>query len=424
MRARNRTRAGLFSLTLLLTVSCAVAQETATHSDADARIAFYQARLGDGRGAYPAYARLGAAYLQKGRETGRTSYYEQALEALSVSLRSQRNFEALLWMSNTQLARHRFRAALDYAQEAVAAMPEHLSAHGALFDAHLALGEVQRAKAVVEQMLSMQAGPESYTRLAALAQYRGDLAGAVQAMQSACAASHEATAPAETRAWCEVRLGSLHLLHHCAADQAEAGYRRALEALPDYHVALEHLAELRAAQGRYDEAFELYESVLKATGDVTYRVTLANIHEERGQHEAAERERSRALSELRRQAQSGSFTHLRLLALLLLERKETAAEGLRWAREDWEHRRDVLAADSLAWAHYQNGDTTGALEAIEQALQSGSKDAAVLLHAATIYAASDQPSRAREVLGAASACPLALGRADWQEAEELLANLE
>ena len=422
MYSLKRQTVDVVVLAILLTGFCAFAQETAPRSDTDARIAFYKARLG-GRGTYPAYARLGAAYIRKGRETGRQNYYDEAMQYLSTSLDYQRNYEALLWLAVAQLARHYFREALNYAEEAVETMPSHLSAHGALFDSYLALGDLQKAETVVQKMLSLEPGADSYARLATIRQYRGELTGAAEAMQRACSFPDGTSVPVETRAWCEVRLGSLYLLARCEAENAEAAYKRALTLFPNYHGAIEHMAELRAAQGRHDEAITFYQRVLKTTADVTYQVKLANIYDEQGMHQTADRERKPALAELRRLAKKDSRAYLRLLSLVLLDRKDAAAEGLYWARKDWENRHDVLAADTLAWAHHQNGNGAVALETIKEALQSGSKDSNILFHAAVIHAAADERSQARDLLGQALTCPLTLRPIDRHTAETLLANL-
>jgi tetratricopeptide (TPR) repeat protein len=422
MPSRKQRGAAWLCFAFVLTVPCAFAQGAAPQSDTDARIRFYKARLG-GPGTYPAYARLGASYIQKGRETGRQSYYDEAVKYLSTSLGYQRNFEALLWLASAQLARHEFREALNYAQEAVETMPTHLSAQGVLFDSYLALGDFQNAEAVAEKMLSLKVGFDSYGRLAAVREYRGNLTGAVEAMEKACGFANGPTAPVETRAWCEVRLGSLHLLAHCATEKTEAAYQRALQLLPDYHRAIEHLAELRAAQSRHNEAIALYHKVLRATADPTYRLALADVYDMQGSSRAAGGERKLALAELRNLAKRGSRAYLRLLALLLLDGRETAAEGLYWAIKDWENRRDAYAADTLAWAHYQNGNTTEALESINEALRPGLKDSTVLLHAAWIHLGVGQHPQAQRLVEQARACPPALRPGDRTQIEKLQAEL-
>ena len=399
------------------------ATQPAPASDADARIAFYQARIG-GPGTYPAYARLGAAYLQKARETGRASYLDQAERYLQRSLDLLRNQEALRWLAAVQLEQHRFRQALSHAQEAVAAWPADLEAQGVLFDVHLALGELDQATAVAERILAGAPSFASLTRKAALQSVRGDPTGAAEAMAQACADAEARSLPAETRAWCQVRLGAYQVAS-CQGAAAERAYNRAIEVFPGYCQAIEHLAELRAAQQRTAEAIALYNQLLSEHPNPGYRLALAEQLEsiERGGAEA-ERALAQALDELRRSAAQGSLSELRALALLLLEDDQTVAEGLRWAQTDWDNRGDALAADTLAWAYYKSGRLSEAKALIERAMRAGGTEPLVLLHAAYIHRRLGDFSQARELLERALACPLQLSPAARAAAEALRAELE
>jgi tetratricopeptide (TPR) repeat protein len=408
---------------LLLLAPCVCGEEPTPPSETDARIQFYQSRIG-GPGTYPAYARLGAAYMQKARETGRHILYDDAVTALQTSLQYQRNYEALFWLATAQLARHEFQDAQGYAQETIATRPSDLGAQGTLFDISLALGDIEAAEAVLEKMRLAQTHSAYYARLATLQEVRGNLTGALEAIEKTCALIDTQSSSIETRAWCHVRLGALSLLSHCETEKSEAAYQRALTFVPQYHLALEHLAELRVAQARDEEAMALYHHLIKTTENPVHRLSLADIYAQRGNRENAETERSRALADLRGWAKHGSRAFLRPLALLLLDRQETAAEGLEWARKDWENRRDFLAADTLAWALHRNGDTPKALQTVQDALRTGSKEGSILLHAALIYVGADHRPEARKLLDQALICPLALRPADRAQAEKLLAELQ
>jgi len=386
-------------------------------SDTDARIEYYQARLG-GPGTYPAYARLGLAYLEKARETGNARYSDDAEQYLEESLRFQRNYEALRGMSILSLARHKFPEAQLFAEEAAAADPGDLEAQGTRFDAYLALGDDPRAETVLEGMLRSETGFVSSTRLANLRQYRGHTPGALEAMRRACSDAEKLGLPAEKRAWCQVRLGSLFVAG-CDGAQAERAYQQALEIFPDYFLAREHLAELRAAQDRPAEAMALYAKLLMARPDPHVRLALADLYDSQGMTEDAAGLRAQALTEMRRSAESSSRADWRPLALLLLRDDATAAEGLHWAERDWENRRDVFAADALAWAYFRKGRPADAVPIIERALATGTKEPLLLLHAAEIRLALKERPAAEALLRRAAACPLTLGPAEKRQVERI-----
>jgi tetratricopeptide (TPR) repeat protein len=384
--------------------------------DTDARIEFYRARLG-GPGTYPAYARLGLAYLQKAREAGQARYIREAEEHLRRSLGFQRNYDAIRGMAAVHLARHEFREALAYAQEAVATLPGDLEARGVLFDTYLALGDEVRAGETADAMMKLLPSFASYARMAALLEYRGDYPAALRMMGQACKEAEAEQVQAEAAAWCQVRVGSIYVAL-CDAAQAESHYRRALERLPGYFFAREHLAELRATQGRAGEAIEIYEKLLAESPNPHYRIALAGAYEAAGQPEKASRELETAREELRRSAASGSRDEWRALALLLVRSPATAEEGLRWAQRDAQNRNDVLTLDTLAWAYDRNNQPEMAWKILEPAVRAGTREPVVLLHAASIRLRLSDAARARALLEQAQACPLRLSPTDRKVADK------
>lgn len=233
---------GSFCAAVVVVLS-AVRDDPASRADTDARIRFYQEKLG-GPATYPAYARLGAAYLQKARETGRPEYYDEAERHLEQSIRFQRNFEAARWLAAAYSSRHKFQQALPHAREALSAMPYDIESRAALFDAQLGLGDRESAAATLAGMLEQGPSFTADTRLAAFRQKEGDLGTAIEAMGRACQTAEASRAPAETQAWCQVERGYLYF-QNGERDRAAADYESALEILPGYHHALKHLAEMR-----------------------------------------------------------------------------------------------------------------------------------------------------------------------------------
>jgi len=406
---RPRRAIPYHALALLLAagaVAVAGPNGTAREKSTDEKIAFYRARIG-GPATYPTHARLGLAYLQKFRETAKSNYYDDGIRCLRQSLSYQRNFEALLGLAAGLSDRHFFKEALPYAEEALAAMPSDLEAAGALFDIRLALGKVAEAEEGLNAMLGAQAGFHALSRLAALREYRGDLVGAVEAMTKARDDAAR-TLSKSTLAWSDVRIGSLYVAL-CEAKQARAAFDRALALTPGYFFAIEHLAEWHAARGQWKEAERLLRQLSKLRPEPQYRLGLAEALRQQGKTRESKRETEKALREFQQSARDGAQDPFRPLALLLLERKETTAEGLRWAERDWEVRQDALAADTLAWAHHCNRDAQEALRLNEQALQSGSKNPALLLHSGLIRYRLGQEKEGRALLEQALTCPSAFG---------------
>src|ERR1700752_848657 len=175
---RRPMRRILTSSTVLLVLVCGCAAKDASP---DARIRYYQARVG-GPTTYPSYARLGLAYAEKARASGRTSYYLEAARHLERSLAFQRNYEALLALSGVSLALHHFPEALASAREPADTVPGDPATQGALFDALLGSGDYHAAERVLAGFETKD-GFGRLVRWAALLEYRGQTEGALQAIE-------------------------------------------------------------------------------------------------------------------------------------------------------------------------------------------------------------------------------------------------
>jgi tetratricopeptide (TPR) repeat protein len=395
-------------LSAALIVAAPPPERPGTKTAAD-RITFYRARTG-GPTTYPIYARLGLAYLDRYRETAKTHDWEEAVAALRQSLRYQTNFEALLGLAMTLSERHRFADALPYAKEALRAMPSDIEASGTLFDIHLALGSVTAADKVLQEMLKAQRGFHALSRLAALREYQGDLHGALEAMRGARDAAARSKFSPNILAWAEARIGTLHVAN-CEKQAARDAYEQALRIMPGYAFAREHLAEWHAAQGHWPEAARIFRELIKTNPLPAYRLGLGEALDARHQAAAAERERTKARDAMLAAQRGGAKDQFRPLALFYLE-EDNVAEGLRFACLDWAVRQDALAADTLAWAFFRNGQNAEAENLARQAVQSGNKSPALLLHSGMILCHAGDLVAGRLLIEQALACPLAFGPAE------------
>lgn len=301
-------------------------------------------------------------------------------------------------------------------------MPGDPAALAALFDSHLGLGEYEAAASALQRLQAQLENCTALTRRTAMREYLGDFAGAVEAIGKACALSEASSGPVETQAWCQVRLGALATVQ-CREKAAGATFLHALAVFKQYPLALEHLAELRAAQGRTDDAISLYEELVQRNSDPAHRLPLADLYEAKGRRAAAARQRDRAEKTMRQATQAGSRLYLRPLAMLLLEDPATAAEGRRLAEMDYQERKDKFAVDLMAWALFRTGQETEAFVLLEGLQSAGIRDAGILFHTAVVAQATGRRDQARQLLEEALRCPLALRPADRVQAEILASEL-
>jgi tetratricopeptide (TPR) repeat protein len=414
----------LFLLRFLALALCWAIVGCSSHSPSStaARVAYYRARAA-GPTTYPAYARLGAALLDDYRETGEERSYAEAIAAFEKSLHYQRNADALLGLGMALAEKHQFKRALPLILEAAEAMPENADALAALFDVHLALGNTKSATAVLDDLRKSHA-PEFIctTRSTALAEYAGDYQAATKDMQSAARAAAEARLPALKQAWCEVRLGSLRMM---VGDETAARgcYKRALELVPDYFFAMEHVGEWHAARGEWAAAERVYRKLLRDHPEPGYRVALAEAVEQQQRSSEAREHLAHAVKELRAAVASGAVDHCRELAALLLCMDESPGEALVLARQDWQLREDIFTADTLALALSANGEHSEAMRLSTALLAVNTNHPALLLHGAIIRLRGDATAEADRLLARAKSNPLSFTTSERKalaQAERLL----
>lgn len=354
----------------------------------------YQERLRQSPDDPGAGAALGAAYVQKARETGDPTYYVKAESLLSRALaRDPDNPEALIGKGTLALAQHRFREALELGERARRLYPQVPRVYGVIADAQTELGMYDEAVATLQTMIDMRPDLASYSRAAYARELRGDLEGAIEAMGAAVSAGGPTP---ENTEWTRVQLGDLHFASGDLRG-AELQYQTSLARLPDYVHALAGLGRVRAAEGRIDEAVALYERAIARMPLPEFVIALGETLESAGRSEEAARQYDlvRAMQQLL--AANGVDTDLEL-ALFDADHGGDPEETVALARAAYERRPGVKAADTLAWALYRAGQLDEARRFADEALRLGTRDPLMLYHAGTIAAAQGDRAAARGYL--------------------------
>jgi tetratricopeptide (TPR) repeat protein len=239
-------------------------------------------------------------------------------------------------------------------------------------------------------------------RHALLALARGDLGAARRRFDAAIvhAETRRVESP-ETLAWCHVQAGQL-AFSTGDWDTAERHYRAALDAAPGDWGAEDHVAELRAAERRFDESIAMYEALVARVRRPELLQALGDVYALAGRKDEAMKRHREALAAYRKAADAGSAHYYHHLAAYLCDVEPAPAEAVTWARKDIEVRTSSRAWDGLAWALHLAGDSAGAVEAMEKALAQGTRDAHVLYHASLVFHRAGNADRAREMLRRAS----------------------
>jgi tetratricopeptide (TPR) repeat protein len=366
----------------------------------DDLIRSYQARVARRPGDLRSYARLGQAYILKARETGDPQYFDLADKALARCLELGPDpataTRATSDLAIVQMARHQFREALATAQKALTFGSGELSPYGPIGDAHIELGEDDQAEAAYEKMRGLQGPLYPHSRLSMLRLQKGDAAGAIVEMRRAVEAAVEGTQPKEHIAWAQYKLGAT-LFQTGALEAAGQAHQDALATYPGYHRALAGLAQVRAAQGRYPEAIELYRKAVGTIPLPDYVASLGDVYTRIGHADEA-RKQYALVEYIGRLNALNKVLYNRELALFYLDHDMKLGEALDLARRELEVRGDIYTHDVLAWALYKNGRAGDALAPMKEALRLGTPDPRLFFHAGMIDRAAGEPERGRELL--------------------------
>jgi tetratricopeptide (TPR) repeat protein len=266
-----------------------------------------------------------------------------------------------------------------------------LAIHG---DALLELGRYSEAEAIYQQLHSLSPIPEVLARLSNLAEFKGELEKAEELMSRAATLAAK-TGQANSDAWYRGRLGDL-ALEAGRLDDAEALYVAIPNTVDAYHDASAGRARIRVAQGKLDEAIELYRQAIAIGPDASMLIGLGDIYVAQGKPELAEPLFSQVV-----ESSVGVEENRRSLAMFYADHGRELPSSLELARLDYAERKDIYAADTLAWALYQNGKFSEAEKAINEALRLGTQDPKLWFHAGMIQHRLGNTKKSNELLNKA-----------------------
>lgn len=397
------------SAVAIFLLSLAASPSVGQQRETDNVIRFFQWKVSQDPDDSVNYDHLGGAYLQKARETGDPVYYGLSEKSYkqALSLMQPRNPESagsMAHLAGLYFSEHRFQEATELAKSALALEPELLSAYATLGDAQLETGNYEEAAISYAKLRVPEGSLPPRPGLAYLWESRqasrlyieGRPQEAIEHMKAAIARGREAGLPKENIAWSQFSLGELYYGTGDLTD-ADTSYQAALQTYPDYHRALAWLGQLRAAQGRYQEAAELYSKAVAVIPLPVYAAALGDIYTRMGKGDEAKKEYDLVdfiakLSALNQQL------FRRELASFYADHNVHLGEAVDLAREELKLRQDVYTWDALAWAYFQNGETTEALDSISHALAKGTKDPLLFFHAGMIYSAAGDIDKSRAFL--------------------------
>ena len=330
------------------------------------------------------YNDLAVAYVQRVRETADPGYYARAETALQKSFQiTPDNLEGQKAQIMILLGRGEFARALVLAKALNTKTPDDVLIYGFIADAAIALGEYPDAEEAAQWMLDMRPGNvPGLLRAATLRRLYGDAHGAADFFSQA----YQQMAPTQTEelAWTLTEMADLQLSIG-DVDGAEKLLQSAVQRFPDYHAALEALAQVQTARQHYSEAVDLLCQRNLRFATTASRYALAAALERAGQATEAASVYTDFVAMARSLINNNDNANEELISYYL-GRGHDPAEALRIAQLEIGKRHDVNTLDAYAWALYGNGRYEEAKKQIARALAIGVHEGRMFYHAGVIAA--------------------------------------
>ena len=224
---------------------------------------------------------------------------------------------------------------------------------------------------------------ERDARMSYLYFINGDTRSAISSMENAVRRAIADHMPAENIAWSYYQLGE-EFFHAGDLSSAENAQRKALSIDPHSYRALAGLARVRAAEGKLQEAADLYESSLRVVPVAEYAAALGDVYAQLG-HSTEAKKNYDLVEFIGFLSTLSQSLNNRELAQYYSDHDLKLPQSLEFAKKELDVRQDVYSWDILAWAHYKNGMAQQAAEAMSHALARGTRDALFFFHAGMIY---------------------------------------
>ncbi|MET9252160.1 tetratricopeptide repeat protein [Streptomyces sp. NPDC003717] len=305
----------------------------------------------------PAWAVLGAAYVERERRTADTAAWPKAEAALRTALKvgPAKDPAALEGLAALAVQRRDFTAAREFGEDARALAPKRWTAHAVLIDAYDGLGDHKAVGKELDALMGLRTGPAVRARAAAVYRDRGWREDAAAQISDAAAG---AQAPAERAAYLE-QAGRL-AFERGDREGALRFFQEALRTDPDQRAAQAGQGRALAALGRTTEALAAYRAALAARPAPEYALELGELYESLGLAQPAKvnydllRERVRA-------AEAAGADEELLLGRFEADHGDPAT-AVELLRAEWDRQPGIAVADALGWALHRAGQDEEALK--------------------------------------------------------------
>ena len=319
------------------------------------------------------HAQLAMQYLQRGRERASASDIERAEAEARASLvrRTQNNGAAFATLVEALMEQHKFVEAGKAARQLVAGDPTQPSYQSMLGEVELELGNYNAAARAFALVGSQRKSLAVTTRLARLAEIRGDTSRAHALLSRAAAeANQDGTMPSEQGAWFQLRVGDSEL-RHGALEAAEKAITHGLSIAPADHRLLSAMARLRAAQHNWSSTIDFGNQAIAMVLDPAMLGLVGDAYAAMG--DSAKAVEYFKTMEVAVPREAGAYH--RAWSFYLLDHGLRIADVRANVTAELRTRHDIYGHDLLGWALYKSGRFAHARVEMQRAMAQGTQDA-------------------------------------------------
>lgn len=314
--------------------------------------------------------KIATIYMAEARITGEHPYYYPAVLQILEGVLSldYQNFEALTFKASVLMSQHRFKEALQVAEQAKNINPDNAYIYGVLVDANVELGNYEDAVKMSDIMQGLKPSLESYSRASYLREIYGDYPGSIEAMELAVKAGLPGSEP---YCWSKKTLGYLYE-QTGQMKLAEKQYLSILQDRPSYAFALKGLARVEKSRKKYDQALKYLDEAAAIMPEFSFHEEMADIYLLQGEEKKGMDKYKDVIEMLKEDAASGHIVYLDLSKIYI--KSNMIDSAYTYAMKEYDLRPNNIDVNrNLAEVYFLKKDYNKANEHLQVASRTGCK---------------------------------------------------
>ena len=354
-----------------------------------------QKRLDSTPSNYLDLAALAEVHLTLGQRTGDAAHFAAALEMAQKSLKilAVNNTSAEMVLAHILENQHRFEEAVQSAEKILEHSPNALGPYSILITSHLAKGDLVKAQNFADILVqrSPRTGALALRGLVLIS--AGRVPEGVFDLEKSLVVEDIGEEADSTWARCIL---ARHFLSRGRVGAADDLLKEALRITPNFPLALDIQAQLRARTGDFKSSEELFDQAFSQSRQIVYLRHAAELDQMTGRLELANDRWGQAEKLIRLDLDQGLYGHRLELAKILFRRAGVGdfKQALELCLAEQSVRQSADSHFMLASIYFALGETKPAAEFVLKALRTVAHESRVYALSSSIFQSMGLTERA------------------------------